>query len=800
MFSVTALSNKDGMNEQAGGFRRWARLALLMLCWLLSWPGTAAAAPRRAAVWAARPSWVQELAPDFATPVDQEATRDGTYTLLSDTQIRLSAGNVERYARHVDVAVTQAGVSALGEIEIEFSPEYQELRLHRAALVRNGQVIDQTKRASLRMIEQEPDSANRVYSGTITALLVLSDVRLGDALDVSYSVIGSNPILGGRYAGHVRLGANSKARRIHVQVDSAASRAALHWAVRGSAPAPNDTVVDGRRVLTWDLENVAPRPKEDRIPADFAEPPELELSEFANWGEVVSWANELYPKTEQPELAAKAKELRASAPDLETAVLRAIRFVQDDVRYLSISLGPHSVKPHDPKAILGQRFGDCKDKSYLLIELLRALGVEAHVALADSELREHLRESLPSPFAFDHVIAAIDLNGRRKYVDATWSSQGGTLAHIVPPDLGTVLVIAAGNAELSNVPLPVPENPTVSAEESFQVSSSGSATLKITTTYLADDADNLRSRLASKSQTDLSDEYLNFYEKTFPGIELDSPLQIRDQRDEDVISIVESYRIPEFWRDGERHLLPDVIWDYLLAPDSRRRETPLSLANRVWIREIQRVTLPFEPERNPSDRVFDDPAARVTRKLSYDGRTVSATHEYRSLANVVPLSALAQHLQFLTQARSDVGLDLQVPDEGAATQATATSPTPNAGRSNEDSNWWPVMLFVAGIVALAVVLGRSARRSHQRDLPRQNEPERGEGPQNPQSAPSLTAALILFTRRACACGAGLPFDAVEFTELSFQERTLHAARVDCASCGARRRAYFEVEETEGDRR
>lgn len=727
--------------------------------------------------------------------MDPEATRGGKYTLLDDTRIRLSAGKVERYCRHVDVAVTQAGVAALGEIQIEFSPDYQQLRLHRAALVRDGRIIDQTKLASLRMIEQEPDSENRVYSGATTALLVLSDVRPGDLTDISYSVIGTNPILGGRYAGHVRLGASSKAHRIHVEVESAAGRAALHWTVRGSAPPPRDSVLDGRRVLTWDLEDVAPRPNEDRIPAEFASPPELELSEFADWAEVATWANELYPNAPHPTLAAKARELRSSAPDLETAVLRAIRFVQDDVRYLSISLGPHSVKPHEPKTIFEQRFGDCKDKSYLLVELLRAWGVEAHVALADSELRGHVRESLPSPFAFDHVIAAIELNGKRHYVDATWSSQGGKLDQIVPPDVGAALVIAPGSKELSDVPMPVLASATVSAESNFEVSASGNATLKITTTYLAEDADELRSRLASKSQTDLSHEYLNFYEKAFPGVAPRGPLQVRDQRDEDVITVVEAYDIPEFWRKGELHLLPDVSWNYLLAPESTRREAPLSLANRVWIREIQRVTLPFEPEQSPSDQVFDDPAARVTRTVSYDGRTVSATHEYRSLAGVVPLSALAQHLQFLTHVRSEVGLDLERRDAGGDSRAADAVPALNSGPPIEEANWWPITLLTTLIGLAAVVLWRLwTARSRKRGFRARKPAARGELPHNPQSAPTLAAALSQFTRAACTCGEGLSGDAVEITELSFQDRTLHAARAECSSCGALRRAYFELDE------
>jgi transglutaminase-like putative cysteine protease len=788
---------------------RWALLSSLVscCCWL-ALPTTAqgqtqahtqAQAQAQGAVrWVPKPQWVDDVAVDFAPPTDRDAMRDGRYTLLLDTRVRLAKSGVERYFRRIDFAVNQTGVETLGEVQIEFAAQYQRLLLHRAAVIRAGQIIDQTKSASLRMLDQERDSADRVYSGTTTALLVLSDVRPGDAVEVSYTVSGVNPILGGRYTGHVRLGTDAPARRVHVEVISSKERSALHWRARGAAPAPREIPINGQQALTWDLQDVQPRPHEDRIPSDFAAPAELELSEFADWNEVAKWAIGLYPPASDATLTAKANELRASSADLETAVLRAIRFVQDDVRYLSISLGQYSIKPHPPRAIFAQRFGDCKDKSYLLVELLRALGVEAHVALADTELRGHLRESLPSPYAFDHVITVIELNGKRQYVDATWSFQGGTLDTLAALDLGAVLIVAPTTSDLSEVPLPALASPGITTLSDYQVSNSGSATLTVKTTFLGERADAQRARLAAKSEADYSHELLNFYEKAFPGVALGKALRIQDDRDADVFTVLETYAIPEFWRSEERSLLPDEIWDYLLAPGSQRRETPLYVANRVWIREVQQITLPFYPEREAGEQIFDDPAARVTRSVSYDDHVVTATHEYRSFAEFVPLSGLTHHLQFLTNARKQVGLELQKKEPDPDSRAEDAIPSKNAHLA-EEKNWWPITLSVIGVVSAVAMLYRFAtRRARRRRLQWLRDGTRGELPENPQPAHSLSDALDDFTQQACSCGAGLPRDMIEITELSFQARALHAARAECPACGTRRRAYFELSAPERD--
>src|SRR5262249_34189913 len=152
--------------------------------------------------------------------------------------------------------------------------------------------------------------------------------------------------------------------------------------------------------------------------------------------EVAKWSDDLF-KPDAASLAdveALAAKIRGEHAGRDAQIAAAIRFVQDDVRYLGIEMGRGSHEPRQPHATLVQRYGDCKDKAFLLALLLGRLGVEARPALVNSKLRHRLDEFLPSPFLFDHVITQV-VDGKQTYwIDPTIAAQGGTLQTIDTPN------------------------------------------------------------------------------------------------------------------------------------------------------------------------------------------------------------------------------------------------------------------------------------------------------------------------------------------------------------------------------
>lgn len=157
----------------------------------------------------------------------------------------------------------------------------------------------------------------------------------------------------------------------------------------------------------------------------------LQFSEYRNWNEVARWAQTLFSAEVRidDELASVIARIKA-LPGTDERASAALQFVQNEIRYFSVSLGESSHRPSAPQVVMKQRFGDCKDKSWLLIAMLRELGIAAQPVLVPLDGGAPAGDVLPTPGLFDHVIVGIDIDGKSYFVDPTRIGQAGALAQM----------------------------------------------------------------------------------------------------------------------------------------------------------------------------------------------------------------------------------------------------------------------------------------------------------------------------------------------------------------------------------
>ena len=129
---------------------------------------------------------------------------------------------------------------------------------------------------------------------------------------------------------------------------------------------------------------------------------------------------------------------------------KVVERLHREVRYTGVEFGAARLIPEYPSETLRRRFGDCKDKSTLLVAALRASGIEAYLALLAAGDDQDVSPDLPGMGMFDHAIVYVP-GAPDLWIDATAEySRVGTLP---PADADRLaLVIRAGTKALVRTP------------------------------------------------------------------------------------------------------------------------------------------------------------------------------------------------------------------------------------------------------------------------------------------------------------------------------------------------------------
>lgn len=144
-------------------------------------------------------------------------------------------------------------------------------------------------------------------------------------------------------------------------------------------------------------------------------------SEWKEWNDISKW---YYKEIFEPQLILTdqikglAKELTQSCYDDKEKVKKVFDYIQK-IRYVAIQLGIGGIQPSEPQTVFDRQYGDCKDKSMLLISLLRSLGITAKPVLVLTAPDGIIDPKFPC-WIFNHMIVKVETSeGREFWIDPT---------------------------------------------------------------------------------------------------------------------------------------------------------------------------------------------------------------------------------------------------------------------------------------------------------------------------------------------------------------------------------------------
>lgn len=639
---------------------------------LLALLGLGIATPINAANAMALPPWAAEA---DAIPTPENVGDADAVVLLDETVVEFAPDGQRTSRTRCALRILKREGCTEARASVGYVHPADKIRRLSAWLQPLGGAVRQFGRKDIVDLALDPES---LYSECRTAMIDASAEAAAGAFFAWESVSEESPSLA---QGIWQLQA-----RLPVVVARCQLRLPKGWSATGTVlnhpPLSPATTPDG---LLWEVRNLPALKAEPLAPpierqgallcVDLRPPPPANgrpplLRTFASWADLAQFARARFAPSSSPTPAIRAKvqELCAgkTTPWEKTGAIAG--FVQH-LRYVSISANLRrngGFIPRPAQAVISSGYGDCKDKASLLCAMLAEAGIPAYPVLCYSGDRTAVQPGWPSPSQFNHMIAAIGIDGTVTSPHIVDDPQAGRLLLFDPTaeftpigsfpisNQGSLVLICTPSAtQLTRTPsAPASANRITFATEAL-LATDGSVVVNYVETDRGADADSeryLRNERA-KARKPLADA-LN--ESIPGGAELRA--ETRDLPEADACEITAQFRIPKYAHAIRKDLLAvrPVILGCVVFPPLNEKDRTRPLRLDALEREIVAEFTPPDGYRMvdaaPSTR-FECPFGFYEASTVCEGSKVIFRRKLVVHAIDLPASSYQELRTFLDAAR-----------------------------------------------------------------------------------------------------------------------------------------------------
>ncbi|NVJ59532.1 MAG: DUF3857 and transglutaminase domain-containing protein [Gammaproteobacteria bacterium] len=606
------------------------------------------------------PNWVNLTTIEKAEEIPSAEIKNGIYYLLVDSQLRVPAsGQQEYYFRNVRQIVDANGVEDASQLYINYDPTYQSYQINAVQVIRNGEIIDKYSTASITEIQREPELEQLIYSGEKTVHIVLDDIREGDILDFNYTIKGSNPIFGNLVANgfYFQWTVPVKHRRVRIVWEKSDQ---LYFKQHHTNIGINEKKHGHGKIYDINAFNTTVLHTDENTPSWFDPFAYIEMSNTDSWADLVEWSLPLFNDaiSTDKEIKLIAKNIRSETNDSQLQLAKALQYVQNNIRYFGVELGTNSHAPSIASETLERRYGDCKDKTVLLISILKELNIESYPALINTEAAHTLADRLPNAKAFDHVIAKAVINDVVYWLDPTRKNQDGPLSSIYQPNYTLALPVQRGAQALESIEVTNSET-YQTIIESFEIPEQyqGSINYRIKTLYSGYNAERQKSNLSSRSLGKVREDFLKFYQEYYPDITVINDTQFSLNENGQLTS-EETYSIDNFWEVSKEEdkayawFYANAISTLLYEKSDRNRKDPLFLGLPLDRKQTIYVNFPddnweFESEQTTIENSY----FLFNYSVSYENQQLKLEYHLKHKLNYVKPENLEAYFKDLNKVR-----------------------------------------------------------------------------------------------------------------------------------------------------
>lgn len=594
------------------------------------------------------PDWVisHEVALEYVPPKPSEVN---SQCLLLDRQENWL--EKATYVHIADKGFTQTGIENLSEISIILEPAYQQAIVHYIRVYRDGQWLDRLQSSRHELIHKKDPSGVSAYTGEVELVYFLNDIRSADVIEYAYTVLGEIPLLNSHYTNRINLQRFYPVEQISYSLLAHDDFSFTTRQFNTEIEPIIEEVEPSLKRWSWTFMRTSERSETVNTPHWYDSSAHIICSQYNTWEEVSKAISALYTLPDNfeelipDEMATLVESWKNTTTNAEERALLACRFVQEQIRYLSLADGVNGKQPQSPCSVFNDRFGDCKGKTFLLHAFLRLMQIESHPVLVHSTRGRAILEGLPSPWLTNHCVLQIKIDGATYWVDPVITFQGGSLATNFFPDYTCGLLLLTDSEALVPTP-PLCDLRPIEVDTLIILTTEDSAILKTTNVFHGRSADRLRRKINSLGLEELSKAFLSERQKIYGEASIVIPLEYTDSLKDNILTLSISYQVPteSLFDKKLLEVSSAVITSYLDADLNPIRLSPYQLFHSPWIKERIHIENPFN-EWSPLEEEFPykHPSILFTQSMKRTEHSIDYEIELKHFKDYVALEDLKSY-------------------------------------------------------------------------------------------------------------------------------------------------------------
>lgn len=294
-----------------------------------------------------------------------------------------------------------------------------------------------------------------------------------------------------------------------------------------------------------------------------------------------------------PEITAKVQDLISGAPDFYTKLSRITESIQKGIRYFIVMRGIGGLQANYARDIFRNQYGDCKDKTTLLISMLQVAGIKAYYVPVDH--RRGVVDPEDPSLVGDHMITAIEIpegvndarlqavvkaNNGKRYLIFDPTDERTPVGNLPANEQGGYGLLAAGDAsQVIALPVLPPDFNGTDRKGTFTLAADGTLTGSVDASHWGPEGAEWRWALKYSDATEQRQGLEGIVEEDLPGVTLNGFKFIQTQSLAKPLELHYDVTVPSYAHTAGTLLLvrPRVVGSDVRAFDDKPRHLPIDL-------------------------------------------------------------------------------------------------------------------------------------------------------------------------------------------------------------------------------